>query len=91
MKIEDFLGTPKEIKLAIDGTAAVLEFVCAVYLTSWLAGFLGIYFLYQAYKTMKTPGEIRLKAMIITSVAITVIFVSLISLFLFLTLGSLDG
>lgn len=90
MEMEEFLATPKENKLAVDGTIAVLEFAYAIYLTSWVAWFLGIYFLYQTYKAMKIPGEIRLKAMIFPSGVITVIFVSLISLLL-LIMGSFDG
>lgn len=82
MEIEEFLANPKENKLAVAGTIAVLEFAYAIYLPSWVAWFLGIYFLYQTYNTMKTPGEIRLKAMIFPSVVITVIFVSLTSLLL---------
>lgn len=44
MEIEEFLATPKENKLAVDGTMAILEFAYAIYLTSWVAGFLGIFF-----------------------------------------------
>lgn len=88
--MEDFLPSDKEKKLAIEGTIAVLEFAYAVYLTSWVAGFLGIYFLYQTYKSMKIPGEIRLKRMVAPSVVTATAFVLIFSLIHFI-LGSLDG
>jgi len=79
MNKDDFLPNKKENDLARDGTVAVLEFVYAVLFTSWIAGFVGVFFLYQTYKTMKAPGEIHLKRMIIPAIIVTIFFVSMIS------------
>ena len=73
--MENWIPSDKESKLSINGTMSVMEFVLAFYDNNWMAGILGVYFLYTSYKTLKIPGDIDLKKMVMPSIMIAFLFI----------------